>query len=364
MHILKKIVRGLCAYGFRAALFAFAFFLSLVLTLQSPHTIKSAVANSGLYDIPIHKLVDFEGKPEAVQENASEVEISIEDPTVQNALAKALPEERKQQIVESIIDGTYTWLHGDAEQPDFTVDLNGEKQKFVTYLADDLFIKIDGYEPCSLQELSNLGEIDPFKLTCRPPVDLATEKQRFINELSSSEDFLPDPVFSGDELLDESKRHDSVNAIDTVPQAFGIFTKLPQSMLILALVSGLGVVLLADNRRTGIKKLGKLLIETAISLLITGAVLYFILGGLRASLESQATPELGTALMHLFESLRWEIIKPGLIMVGIYTVFGGGLIFFTREKVSNREEGDTNNQEDRGRHHMELKSRSDDETHN
>ena len=112
MRLLKKIARGLCAYGFRVSLFGLALASAFVVTFGSPEPLKTALSNSGLYDAPLTDLVDLQkrtGDNEQAQTISEQSNLSIDDPIVQGAINDALPAEKKQQIVEDTLNGSYVW---------------------------------------------------------------------------------------------------------------------------------------------------------------------------------------------------------------------------------------------------------------
>ncbi len=334
MHIFKKIVRGLSAYAFRVSLFGFALILGFVLTFGSSDSLKTAVSESGLYESPLTNLMnlgeitDQENKPE-------QAEISIDDPIVQNAIATAFPGTKKQMIVEEIIDGSYVWLNGRSEYPAFSIDISEEKSLIIQTLADDTYSRIETLPNCTIAQLQELNkEFDPFTIPCRPPINLEGEKQKLIDEYSTNEAILSDTTFDGEELFKEGERHDSTNNAKYIPVVFGAVMRSPYFFAGVAIVSIIGVLLLADTRTKGIHKLGKLFIETAVSLIIVGVGLYLILSGAKANLGSVGTPELQAAIGKIFDSLRAEILLPSLLCLIAYIVIGALLLIIYNKRKS------------------------------
>lgn len=334
MHIFKKIIRGLGAYGFRAALFGGAFSIAFVLVFGTPESLKTAINDSGLYEVPLTDLITAEQ-----QQESSELELSVDDPIVQESVATAFPPERKQEIVETILDGTYVWLNEDTEYPDFTIDISDEKAMIIASIADSTFEEVNSLQPCTLLQLQTLSgsEFDPLNAPCKPPIDLTAEKQKFISEYSSNDEFLSDTTLTGEELFKEGERHDSTNGANNIPSLFGLFTRLPFILGVITLITGLGVVLLSETRRKGVRKLGKLLVETAISLVIVGVALFFVLGGIKAGLGSQGPQAIQPSTHSIIESLRGDIMLPAIIITALYLLVGIVLLLLTRKKDVSQE---------------------------
>ncbi|MDZ7785887.1 MAG: hypothetical protein U5L95_02090 [Candidatus Saccharibacteria bacterium] len=351
MRILKKLVRGLGVLGCRLGLFGFAVATALLLTFGTPEPAKTAVEDSGAYDIPLHELFDFQpATPDETEEDAG---LSPDDPHVREAIASAFPPDKKQNIVERMIDGTYVWLNGEAEYPDFTINLAAEKETIIQSLADNAFGRVNDLEPCSPQELRALQneEFDPFTVPCKPPIDLAAEKQKFIDEYGQSEEFLPDTTLTGEDLFKEGERHDSTNSAQNLPSLFAVFTKLPWILGVLAAITGAGIVFLYDTRREGTRKLGKLFVGTTVSLVIAGIITHFTLNGLKTTLDPQNDRTLDGVVASVVDSLGKDLLLSGAIITLIYLVIGIVILFITRKKperetpetsVENRESTDEN----------------------
>jgi uncharacterized Tic20 family protein len=342
MHFLKKVIRGLGAYSFRASLFSFAILLGMVLTFGAPGVIKNTLNDSDIYQTPVTDLLDTD----AIEANTDPSnDLNLSNPHVKQAAESTLNNERKQEITETIIDGTYSWLNREAKNPDFRIDFNPDREVFITQLTNNAFDRIRSLEPCTTQQILTLQEIDPFTVPCKPPANLEAEKQKFVSELQNNEEFLGDPVFSGEAALNEFKRHDTAGVADNIPTLFQLFTKLPLIFAVLAIISGAIVFTLADSKAKGINKLGKLLIETAISLVITSIVLYFVIGGIRTSLATHDSPELNQSIVFIVENLRDSIITPTAIATVVYFILGVIIIVTAhkRQRLSTTDNNPTTN---------------------
>lgn len=307
------------------------------MAIGSPDVILSALRASEIYSVPLTSLVQVEEQ----KEQETDEGINSSNPLVKDAIEAAVPAERKQEIVESIVSGTYAWLDGDATSPDFTIDFQEDIDRFTVVLSDAAINRVEQLPDCTFQELAALdSEPNPLTIECRPPIDLDEQKQAFLASLQNDNDlFGGDTVFDGDKLLHEVERRDSTEVVASAPTGFNMFKLSPWIFAAVAVVCGLGVLLLADTRTKGIRRVGILLIETSISLLITGVALYFVIQGLSATISTQSNQEISQALVEVISALQFKVASVGIGALVAYAVVGFMCLLVVRRRNSREKQG-------------------------
>ena len=409
MHTLKKISLWISASVLRLSLFSFALLFAITSVIGHPDTIKESVRNSGIYDVKVSDLAtesfqqegqnsdqsqpkdqqqqmpdqqfgpdqqqmpqtqqfgpdqqmaqdmqpqqgmpqEYMGQPspqpqQDQQANQDEHELSMDDPIVVNAIDSAISKETIQTSVESVIDGTYAWLKGESEYPDFRLDFTKEKQTFINALADGAVERVSKLPDCSLEQLQSIGDIDPFTVECRPPINLEEQRQKVVEDLNSNADFFADPVIDGQKIYSDFQRRDSSQMSDRIPGFVQWLLMLPlisdripgfvQLLLMLPLIfaglgllSLLGVVFLSDGKREAAKKIGRILVGVGIFILVTEIIFVIVSGKISTPNDADLNPQLKDALLKFVYDLRWKLARPAIIIASSYTAVGISVLAF------------------------------------
>lgn len=130
----------------------------------TPQPLKQALSNSGIYSSFTHNFVQDQVATDTSQ-------IPLQQPEIQAAIQKAFPPTLLEQNSNKIIDGTYDWVQGRSDSPDFAVNLSDAKNNLANYIADYVRTRSAALPVCNYAQLSELGSIsniDPYKATCRP----------------------------------------------------------------------------------------------------------------------------------------------------------------------------------------------------
>src|SRR5690606_16532445 len=109
-----------------------------------------------------------------------------------------------RQNIEEVLDGVYAWLNGEADQPEFSVDLTQAKQKLADGLGSYATARAEGLPLCGAGEMPT--EFDALNATCLPPgLTPAEAGSSLQNEILGSEEFLKQTVFTADDIKFESE---------------------------------------------------------------------------------------------------------------------------------------------------------------
>lgn len=317
MEQLKSLARGLMSAILKLGLFSFAIVTSLVIVLGNPSAAKEALNASGVYDT----LVD-----NALAETAKNSD-GATDAARQEELAKAakgaLPPAKLKEAAEQITDGIYAWLQGKAPEPNFRVDLTDEKQQFISILADSVVQKARQLPTCNLQQLRDLANStpDPWNLPCLPSgYDLVAVREKAVAEFSQSNEFLPDPVITADDLPKGSNGQSvfQTTAADA-PKIYSLMQMTPWILAVLTLFAAGGLLLLHDNKRRALKSIGIALLGTGIFVLIITAIYSLAFRqGFNINASNVFQQPLFDAMHNLQKAISTKLLWFGVI----YTVLG------------------------------------------
>jgi len=162
---------------FVLAIFLFPFVASVSTIVANRETVRNLISHSGIYDQAITVII------ETSELNAQGTELQslvsqFKDPTTNEGklLREIVTPQSLETAVNKTIDGTYDWLEGKTEIPDFTISLLKDDQTFDNFLKVMLTQKIEALPACkSIPDISN-----PFELDCRPPGFVANDLDPFL----------------------------------------------------------------------------------------------------------------------------------------------------------------------------------------
>jgi hypothetical protein len=148
-------------------LFSFGLLFSLLQVLGSPGHIKTALDDSGLYNIAVTDLIQESQRHEDGSIATAAEELPTEQEGVKQAVQKAFPPEMLEAQIGGVVDGVYAWLQGDSKNLSFEVNLSEAQPKLATYLADYAKERVAGLPVCG-PEFVPTAEYDALNASCRP----------------------------------------------------------------------------------------------------------------------------------------------------------------------------------------------------
>jgi hypothetical protein len=260
------------------------YFLSLVLLLSllgvalatgadsafsHPNKIEAWLSQSNIYSHFVAQ-VTSQAQQSTGGNNSS---VALTDVEVQQAAKSAFNTQLLQQDVNVFIDSNYAWLEGKTSVPDFNIDLGPAKQTFAQTVGSYVATYLNGLPVCSPTQLAQLGSTanaDPLSLSCRPAtLDPQTEGTQIAQQLSTSTNFLSDPVLTANNISptqNHQVRQPYYQRLSQAPRLYRAAVRLPVFSLIVALLSALGIVVLAVSRRRGVRRIGEVLLVSGIVL--------------------------------------------------------------------------------------------------
>ncbi|HYG84345.1 MAG TPA: hypothetical protein VD907_05720 [Verrucomicrobiae bacterium] len=227
---------------------------------------------------------------------------------VDEALDKTFSTQNTQKQTEQAIDAAYDWLEGKTTTPPATATLDVQQQAFIRQLVPELQSQLAQLPNCP----SGTGlPINFNNLQCRP---IGPTDQQLAEEIATKNVELSDAFHSPSAVS-----IDTALMVNRVPALVQALPTVAGGALLVAVLSGIGVVFLSRERHLALRKLavriGVSMLVTALfgaALLLVGTFLDFgfLFVGLPATttaffapLTEQALPAIGTQLLVLSGSL-------------------------------------------------------------
>lgn len=264
MNVLRRLGLALSIALFSASLVLLVLAVSLNHVLGTSGYIKRSLKESGVYTQLVDSITAQARQPAGESHNNS---LPLEREEIRRAAREAFSPEIVQQSVETIVDGTYTWLEGKRDQPQFQVDLAPAKTDFANRIGTYARNRAADLPVCTRLPES----INPFEITCRPPgVNLDPEIRRLTAELATTSQYLADPVITPEDLTinEGGKPVPYYQAGDEWPGIFARMRQAPFVLGALAALSAAAVIGLSRPPRRGLRHLSVALITAGITTLL------------------------------------------------------------------------------------------------
>lgn len=274
MNILRRSGLVILAAILSISLLGLAWSHAFQTTIRDKNTVKSWLEESGFYDKTVDIVVDNIAKNS--QENGAN--LPKDDPKLHEIANDSFTPDYLKQITEEVLNGTYGWLEGKTDGPEFSVDLTEVKSKLVDGVSEYAASRAASLPACSAAQSAQMaknGSFDTWNATCLPR-GLTPEKvgQQIKTEMLTSEDFLKDTEFNGEDIkvtLGDGKTvpigstEQSKNIQDAYKwTAFG-----PTILGVLTLLSAVGIFFISSEKHRGIRRIGGIMLGNGIVLAIS-----------------------------------------------------------------------------------------------
>lgn len=358
---MKRVVKGILLFLASTTYVWLLFFAvgatELRMTFASPTTIKTWLADSGVYSGVVDEVSNLATIQQA-QEN-SIVQITPAD--ISEVAKDTFPPEGIKNDAEGVIDGFYGWFKGNTAGPEFSVDFTSRQAQFAKEMTDKLEVKINALPECATSGRFSVQAFDPFKADCRPKgVDLTAELTQFENDLSSSKNLLPQTIFTGSDLkLKNSAGQEEgvASVLSWAPKAYKALLYGPILLIILAVLMALALIFLSSDRRKGLKRFAGGLMFAGVVMVASG----FLMRPAFDKLNSISSKSLGTQagftehiVNPLFEQMnktysRYSIMFGTIYIIPSLLTYGALLLTRHRREV----EDDSEPEPEHERHHVQ-----------
>ncbi len=328
---MLKFARGISSLVLKLSLFSFALAIAALLVFGQPTAIKKALSDSNIYTHATNSVIDSTKKGESRE--GGDQNLSLDAPEIRAAANEAFSPSLLKDSAEKIIDGTYRWLNKETAQPDFVIDLSATRQTLAQRLGDYASTRYASLPPCNQAQIQELSgqDIDSLSVPCQiPGVSPADSKQKVVNQIASSDEFLGSPVISADSLPKDESGKPFFEKFSQAPDTLEKLRLLPWVFGVLSLVSALALVFAHASKRAGLKSIAVTLLGTGIFLLVGALIIGFIFSrinqpgnGMNQNVSAEMRASLFAALGSLNSALQKIIV---LFAAGYIAVGGAGLL--------------------------------------
>ncbi len=313
MHFLKHLAVWVAHRVFQLELVMWVTIVTLVMLAGSAAPIKQALDTSKLYDRTVDVILDQS------KNVSNQGAISLDDQTVRNLIKDVFSGEQIRGYSEDFIDGTYQWLEGKSPEPTFRIDLSAARQTIAVGVANKAAERLATLPTCTKIPT---GQLDPFAIECLPPgINIEREKQRVINEMLANKDFLPETAITAAQLPKSSDGKTFVEANKNVPKTFQLLLQLPYIIGSLAIVTAAIIIWLANDKRRGIRSVGRMILGTGGSIFGVTLLFGFALPSLSSNFQARfvsgsAAPLLGEVLTSVTKLMaKTVLISSGSLVI-------------------------------------------------
>lgn len=332
MTFAKKFGLRLLSAFFTFCILALAVLAATNAVFGTPDALKKSLADSKAYDSAAAGLVDQASKTaQKPPEAQSPGDVQIDPAVVKDVATKVITPQKLQGYAEQVIDGTYHWLEGKTDTPDFNIDLTSIKQDLGNSVGDVAVQRIQGLPVCTVAQLRQMdaSNVDPFTLPCHPPgIDLQAQRQKLINEVVNNGEVIQDNSITADDTKSEQTGETPFQRLGLVPTIFQWSKAGPWILGVLALATAAGIVFWEEDRRRGLKRISKSLLISGVLLLIGIWLASFAFSHINFNKEDPVqSAQLNQAMVDVVRTLNAAFNRALLVFAIVYAAMGaGGLI--------------------------------------
>ncbi|HET7320592.1 MAG TPA: hypothetical protein VFI84_03345 [Candidatus Saccharimonadales bacterium] len=249
---------------------------ALTITFSNPAKLETWLSQSKLYDHFVATAIEQTQKSAQKGQNNVANGLDVNDPAVQDAAKAAITPEVLQKSVNTFLDANYAWLEGKTAKPEFSIDLTGVKSALAANIGAYAQKRATGLPKCT-NIVQIAQQTDYLTATCLPPgVTPSAVAQAVQQQTADSQDFLANPVITAETFNQTTQTQQGSQTsqkpyyqqLSSLPAAYRISTKIPVLVTVLAILSIVGVTLLAATRRKGLRRVASLLVSTGAIILL------------------------------------------------------------------------------------------------
>lgn len=285
--------------------------LSVIFTqlLAQPTAIKANLDKADVHQSFVDTVA------EQVGEQADEIAV-FDRAELEGLVRDSLSAAAVQTEFENAIDATYAWLEGETDTPKFVLDFSEARESFARNAGQHMQQQLEALPACtSLARLPASGSIE--NLTCLPPgYNTETEVDQYMDSALASDDFFADATVSSDELLGGK---DVFSEDSPAPTVFQLLANALWPLVGALLLGGAGIVILAKNKRIGLRRVAWQLIGAG-----TGFLLLAALGWLWLWTEPVVFENTSTVFQDSLINAALSLVYDALIIIG--ALAGGFLV--------------------------------------
>jgi hypothetical protein len=280
MMFFRRLGLGLATSLFSFLLIVFALFASVFFVLDNPGTLKTALSQSGIYNVAVSLT--------AQKQQGLGLALPLDNPEVKQALTSALPASYIQATSERNIDSTYDWIHGRVQKPTYVADVSQPKNAFANNISTLVEQKFSALPVCTKLIAIPTTAAEVLNLTCRPagiPASLVAAAA----QLQIAQSGVIDTVATSATTLQDNNGQSLTDKLSYVPKAHRYYIISLYVIPFLLLLSGTAIFFWSQSRRSALKVMARMLLVTGLLSIIFSLVAVWALGQGVHYLENSTT---------------------------------------------------------------------------
>ncbi len=330
MNVLRRFGLGIVGIVLFTSLIGTAWADVAARTIGKRDTIKTWLIESKFYDNVTNAAL--EGLRSVKGEESGSV--PVDDPELQAQIRAIFTSDFLRENIENVLDGTYNWLEGEVDKPDFAIDLSTIKSRVATALGQYAAKRAEGLPACTIPQ----PEFDALNTNCVPKGLTGGEIANMVEtEFLNNPDFIKQEVVTADNFNvgeNGQKPIDFTNPkLENIRRAYQFSSWAAPILAFLALLSACAIVLLSSTRRAGMRRAGILTVGAGVVLGIT----YLVMVKLPSFLNNLVANNIAddrTASETLVRDIISTVSSDLRTIIGVYALvfigLGLGLIIASR----------------------------------
>lgn len=253
MHVFKKISLWVVTLVLTIALTTMLLAAPITTRLTNRQSIKNWVSSPEVLNgvaevVPTVLSQTFEGDNEVGLTQISQQVVGVDLNQLADASLTIITPEYITQKLNPVIDGTYDWLEGKTDSPEFSVVLSDKLTALADAVSGPLKSELAKLPDCP-KEIAYSSEFNPIDALCVPPgTDINFIVDEFSQQLTASPEMSDVNISSDDIDFDQE-------LLTTGPEVFSVMRNLPYILGGLTLLLSVGFVLLSKSFKRGLSKL-------------------------------------------------------------------------------------------------------------
>lgn len=346
MISFKKYFAHLLAVVLFVSLLGGVFALSVNDTFSKPDNIKTWLKESKFYDNFVIYAIDQTEKSTGNVDGAGE---ASDNPAILQAAKTAFPPQLLEDSVNKFLDGNYAWLQGKTDKPEFSIDLTQAKETFAVELGKQAGVRFASLPVCTPDQLNQLQDpqsANLLEVPCQPPnLSLQTVIDKITQETRGGEGFLKDAVITPETINQVSASNTQQPAqsqpqqeepyyqsLSQAPALYKVGQLVPLIAAVVALLCLVGMILLPERKRSGLKPAAIVLAVTGLILLITKLIADAIFVKLEDTIVgTSSTGQLQQSFVEVLHKAESNLVAFNMAFGTIFLLSAAGIFIYLRQ---------------------------------
>ncbi len=257
MHYLRTFGRFILGSTLNGLLLLLPLLFALHALIATPAPLKHALQASGTYNSATNAILD-----QATKDNKDadpQTQKVLNTPDIRKIINDSFSPQFLQTNTEGALDNTYAWLNGKTDTLQISLDTASARTQLLAKLTTYATTRASSLPTCTPQQLRALDpNQDILSVPCLPKgVDAAAEATKFSQKVADS---------TGDLQKPQTQTIKTNEKSDNARLAFQSFNHNFWVLPLAAVLFGTAYVLLHRDRRSGIRRLSRLVLINGVTI--------------------------------------------------------------------------------------------------